>query len=138
MTCRPDLSEYDLSQYDTYEEAMDSFEWSIPDEFNMGTALIDANAAERNRVAIFWDRQNGPNETWTYWQLMRRTNQFSNMISEFGIDTGDVVGVCLPERPETIVSHTGTWKSGAVSLHCPLFSATTDSNTGWLTPTVNS
>ena len=66
MTSELDLSEYDLSQYDTYEEAVDSFEWSIPEELNMGTALIDANAATRGRVAIFWDRWDGTNETRTY------------------------------------------------------------------------
>lgn len=120
MTSELDLSAYDLSKYDSYEEAMDSFEWSIPDRFNMGTSMIDANAEQRGQVAIFWDRQEGAEETWTFSQLMRRSNQLSNALSEFGIKKGDVVGVCLPVRPESVLSYAGIWKRGAVSLPLPV------------------
>ncbi|WP_254525754.1 acyl-CoA synthetase [Natrinema caseinilyticum] len=115
-----DLSAYDLAQYESYSEAVEEFEWKIPNTFNLGRAIIDRNAQKRGRVALFWDNQKGADEIWTFWQLRQRTNQFCNALSEVGIERGDVVGICLPERPETVISHTGTWKYGAVSLPLPV------------------
>jgi acetyl-CoA synthetase len=114
------LSAYDLSKYDSYAQAVAEFEWEIPEAFNLGAAIVDDNADDRGRVAMFWDNREGPDETWTFWQLRQRTNQFRNALSEIGIERGEIVGICLPERPETVIGHTGTWKHGAVSLPLPV------------------
>lgn len=120
MADKMDLSAYDLSKYNSYSRAVEAFEWEIPASFNLGAAIVDDHASDRGRVALFWDNQHGPNETWTFWQLQQRTNQFCNALSEIGVERGEVIGICLPERPETVIGHTGTWKYGAISLPLPV------------------
>ncbi|XGI83748.1 AMP-binding protein [Halorutilales archaeon Cl-col2-1] len=110
------LEGMDLSGVESYEEAREEFEWEIPDKFNMGTAAIDQHADDRGRVAHFWENKYGENETWTFWQFQKRANQYGNALDDLGITQDDVVAVHVPQQPETIIAHTGTWRYGAISL----------------------
>jgi acetyl-CoA synthetase len=114
-----DLSQFDLTGVSSYKEAEERIEWELPKYFNMGTAIIDRHADDRGRVAVFWENVDGPNETWTFWQLRRRCNQFGNMLRDLGIKSGDVVGIHVPQSPETIIAHAGLWRAGSVSIPLP-------------------
>jgi len=60
----------------------------------------------------------------TFRELDKYTNQFANMLIENGFKKGDVVGICLPNTPEYIISLLGTLKAGCiVSGVSPLLSA---------------
>jgi acetyl-CoA synthetase len=114
-----DLPQFDLTGVTSYEEADERIEWDLPERFNMGTAIVDKHVEDRGRVALFWENVDGPNETWTFWQLRNRCNQFGNMLRDLGIDTGDVVGVHVPQSPEAIVANAGLWRAGSVSMPLP-------------------
>jgi acetyl-CoA synthetase len=114
-----EFPQFDLSGVSSYEEAHERVEWDLPDTFNMGTAIIDRHADERGKVALFWHDEEGPDETWTYWQFRQRCNQFGNLLRERGFEQGDIVGVHLPQTPEAIVGHAGLWRAGSVSIPLP-------------------
>jgi acetyl-CoA synthetase len=114
-----DLPQFDLTGVSSYEEAHESLEWDLPENFNMGTAVIDRHAGDRGRVALFWENVDGANETWTFWELRKRCNQFGNLVRDLGIKTGDVVGVHVPQSPETVIAHAGLWRAGSVSIPLP-------------------
>jgi acetyl-CoA synthetase len=111
--------EIDLSQYDTYDEAYEEFEWEIPETFNMADAICGrwAGAEDgKRRVALFYEDENGARETYTFWQVQRIANRVSNLLGDAGVERGSRVGIVLPQRPETLFANIGILQRGAVSV----------------------
>jgi acetyl-CoA synthetase len=113
------FEQFDLSGVSSYEEAEKRISWELPDTFNMGSALVDRHADQRDRVAVFWENVDGPNESWTFWELHQQCNRFGNALHNIATDEEMVVGVFMPQRPETIVAHAGTWRAGGTSVPLP-------------------
>lgn len=60
----------------------------------------------------------------TFKELDNYANQFANMLIENGFKKGDVVGICLPNTPEYMITVMGTLRAGCiVSGVSPLLSA---------------
>lgn len=111
--------EIDLSQYDTYDEAYEGFEWDIPETFNMAEALCGRWADRddgKRRVALFYEDENGNQDTYTFWQVQRIANRVSNLLGDAGVERGSRVGIVLPQRPETLFANIGILQRGAVSV----------------------
>ncbi|MBV9405061.1 MAG: amino acid adenylation domain-containing protein [Acidobacteriaceae bacterium] len=53
------------------------------------------------------------NNTLTYRDLERRSNQFSNYLIEKGVEAGRVLGICLERSTDMLVALLGTLKAGA-------------------------
>ena len=117
--------EVDIRQYGSknYDELYNRFKWNIPENFNIGVAICDRHIKEKgNQVAIFYNDGLGNEERWTFNDLKNKSNQLANLLSELGIKKGDRIGVCLPSRPETIVSLISIYKLGGIALSMsPLF-----------------
>lgn len=111
--------ELDLGVYDTYGEAVSSFEWDVPDTFNIAEAVCGrwAKAIDgKRRVALFFEREDGEHETYTFWQIARGANRVSNALQDLGIEPGSRVGIVLPQRPETLLANLGILQLGAVAV----------------------
>ena len=111
--------EFDLSQYDTYDEACREFEWEIPDSFNIADHVCRRWAEKpdgKRRVALFFEHEDGNRETYTFWQMQREANRVSNMLRDAGLEKGTRVGIILPQRPETLIANLGTLQAGGVSV----------------------
>ncbi len=113
------LRQFDLTDASSYEEADERVSWDLPETFNMGQALVDRYADDRSRVAMYWENVDGPNETWTFWQFQQACNRFGNALAGRTQTDTPVVGVLMPQCPETIVAHAGCWRAGAVSVPLP-------------------
>jgi acetyl-CoA synthetase len=111
------LPEYHLydEQWDSWEEINETFEWNVPDNFNMAAYTCDRWAGEE-RVAIHFQDQSGNTEQYTYQELADTTDRLATYLSEQGINKGDRIGVYTPQRPETLMTHLAAWKLGAVSV----------------------
>jgi acetyl-CoA synthetase len=107
----------DLSTYDSYESAYEGFEWQIPDQFNVAEAVCgrwaDAPDAKR-RVALFYEGEDGSEETYTFWQVQREANRVSNALAGAGVERGTRVGVVLPQRPENLIANLGILQLGGI------------------------
>ncbi|MEF8778979.1 MAG: AMP-binding protein, partial [Natronomonas sp.] len=105
-----------LSQFDTYEEARDGFEWRIPDTYNVGTDVLTRHADDRGRVALFEETEDGDTEQHTFWQLERRSNELANALRNRGVEHGDRIAVVSPQRVETALVHVAGYKLGAIVM----------------------
>jgi len=99
---------------DRYREICDAFRWEVPARFNMGAACLRHSAA-RDRVALYWEDEDGAVSTLSYRELERGANRLANALAALGVARGDRVGIVLPQRPETAVAHLACYRMGAVA-----------------------
>lgn len=107
-----------MLQHDSNFEALkSSFQWSLPDTYNMAHAVSDAWAArDPQRLAIRHVLQSGQVEDWTHLELNRSANRFANALVGLGVERGDRVALLLPQGPATAIAHIATYKLGAVAV----------------------
>ncbi len=100
------------------------FEWFSGGKLNITESCLDENLKEnKNKVAFIWESEN-PEESsryFTYYDLYREVNKFSNALKELGVKKGDKVGIYLPMIPEVIIAMLACARIGAV--HSVVFSA---------------
>lgn len=118
MTQPPRLDRYHFyeQEWDGYDDLAESFEWELPDTFNVARYLCDRWATEKHRVAIFHRDESGEEQTYTFWQLYTKANQLANYLAEQGVERGDHVAITAPQKPETVIAHVASWKLGAVPV----------------------
>lgn len=107
-----------LERHATYEDTFDRFRWQVPERFNIGVACCDRHADGSGKPALIYEGENGLS-TLNFDELKRASNRLANMLGAHGIGPGERVGILLPQRPETAISHLGIYKLGAIAL--PLF-----------------
>lgn len=118
MTAARRLDAYHFyeTEWDDYDQLLESFEWEVPDRFNIAAYVCDRWATDKGRVALFAESESGGTETYTFWQLQNAMNRLANYLRERGVERGDRVGINAPQRPETVIAHVACWKLGAVSV----------------------
>jgi acetyl-CoA synthetase len=114
----PDVEAYTFYQDEikSYDRLRAQFEWEVPERFNIAAYACDRWAEDKSKVALFGSDSHGNRTTHTYWELRRITNQLANYLTSQGIESGDRVGINLPQKPETAIAHLAVWKAGAVSV----------------------
>jgi len=103
----------------TYEEVYHSFQWQIPEYYNIGVDICDKWAERGNRLALIYEKQNGRVARYTFRDLKDLSNRLANALQAAKIGSGDRLGILLPQCPETALSHIAVYKVGAVAI--PLF-----------------
>jgi len=101
-----------------YEQVYRSFRWAVPGHFNFGSDVIDRLAADRGRVALYWEDESGRTARYTFWDFSRQSNRFANALRGLGVRAGDAVMLVLPRVPEWFVAFVGTLKAGALVIPC--------------------
>jgi acetyl-CoA synthetase len=101
-----------------YRTLYNQFQWQIPASYNIGVDICDKWADDPHRPALIYDDA-GQTQTYTFRDLKARSNRLANGLRALGIGVGDRVGILLPQRPETAISHISIYKLGAVAI--PLF-----------------
>ncbi len=109
-----------LELKDSYEELYASFEWDIPEFFNIAYAVCDKWAEQDpNRLALIHKAKDDSVEEISFAALRELSNQTAHLFNAFGLTKGDRVGIFLPQAPETAYSHIAAYKLGAIAV--PLF-----------------
>jgi len=108
-----------LKPGNSYEKVYSSFRWNIPEYYNIGVDICDKHAHQRYRLALVYENEKGVIEKYTFWELKRFSNQFANALKASGLNTGDRVGILLPQCPEAAIAHIATYKIGGIAI--PLF-----------------
>ncbi|MFC6835223.1 acyl-CoA synthetase [Halomarina ordinaria] len=101
--------------YDTYDDARDSFAWDLPDDYNAAHDLVRKHE-DGSRIALYQGYPDGRRETYTFADLDRLSNRLAHGLRDLGVERGDRVAVVLSQRPENVLTHLACWKLGAVSL----------------------
>jgi acetyl-CoA synthetase len=102
-----------------YRTLFNQFQWQIPASYNIGVDICDKWADNPHRPALIYDDDAGQTQTYTFRDLKARSNRLANGLRALGIGVGDRVGILLPQRPETAISHISIYKLGAIAI--PLF-----------------
>jgi acetyl-CoA synthetase len=103
----------------TYEDVYNSFQWQIPEFYNIGVDICDKWADGGKRLALIYEDENGRAARYTFRDLKNLSNKLANGLQAANIGVGDRLGILLPQCPETALSHIATYKVGAVAI--PLF-----------------
>ncbi|MEO1693864.1 MAG: acyl-CoA synthetase [Pseudomonadota bacterium] len=104
----------------TYEHAVATFDWRLPQQLNIAHLISDRHAAAASDApALIYEQADGAVRTWSHGEINAAASRFANSLAMLGIGRGDVVGVHLPQSPETLIAHIAILKRGAIVL--PLF-----------------
>lgn len=109
----------------TFDQVRSSFQWQIPEYYNIGVDVCDRWAdLEPARLAVIDVEPGGSSRRYSFADLKTMSNRLANALSVRGVgrrpnEIGDRVGVFLPQRIETAVAHIALAKMGCVSI--PLF-----------------
>ena len=108
-----------LKPFKDYRKLCDTFRWAVPPHYNIGVDICDKWAHQSDRLALIYEDDAGDVRQYTFRDLKKRSNRLANGLKALGIGAGDRVGILLPQRPETAISHISLYKLGAVAI--PLF-----------------
>ncbi len=100
----------------SYEEIYARFRWTVPVMYNIAVDVCDRHARDRTRLAMIYESPDGEVSEHTFAEFQARSNQFAHVLAALGVRREDRVGIVLPQRPETAVSHLAVYKLGAVAL----------------------
>jgi acetyl-CoA synthetase len=103
----------------TYRDVYQSFEWKIPEYYNIGVDICDKHAQHKDRLALIYVHQDDREDRYTFGELKRLSNQFANTLKAFGMTTGDRLGIYLSQSVEAAIAHIATYKAGGIAI--PLF-----------------
>lgn len=100
-----------------YEKTYREFKWEIPEYYNFGFDGIDRWAEDRTKLALISVDDTGIHAVrHTFYDLMRLSNQFANVLLKIGIKKGDRVLLMLPRIPEWYVAMMGMIKLGVIPM----------------------
>src|SRR3970040_2854088 len=102
-----------------YENHCRSWKREIPTYFNIGRDCTDRHAKSEshgNKIALYWESEEGENKEFKFAELSSLTNQIGNALLSLGFQKGDRLLIRLPNLPEFPLVFLGAIKSGAVPI----------------------
>lgn len=106
----------------SYEEALRSFRWHIPENYNIGIDVVDKHTlpgADSNRTALITELENGDVGRYSFADIKRLSDCLANAMRGLGVQKGDRVAILLQQSLETALAHVAAYKLGAIAV--PLF-----------------
>ncbi len=100
----------------SYADACARHRWQIPQDYNVAADCLDRHRANPDKIALYYEDDDGPKGAYTFGQLIEASNRAANALRGIGIGRGDVVAVNLPQRPETAILHMALYRLGAIAL----------------------
>lgn len=105
----------------SWDEVIKTFDWDANHNFNIAHECCDRWADDPNRIAIYWEDEEGHTDIWTYRRLKEESNRLANAFRSLGVKKGDRVAGLLGKDMELILTVIATWKIGAI--YVPMFTA---------------
>lgn len=109
-----------LTPTNSYHALCRDFRWTIPERFNIATAVCDRFADGSGRLALIECRDGADVASYSFDDLKQRSNRLANLLKANGLRAGDRLAILLGQRIETLLAHLAAWKIGAITV--PLFS----------------
>jgi len=118
LKAKPNLENYEKTYRTfTWEEGKKELEWFKEGKINAAFNAIDKNSTgfRKNKVALYWESEEGEKKKFTFQELANLSNQFANFLKSLGVESGDRVFFFLPRVPELYYGFLGTLKRGAIA-----------------------
>ncbi|WP_276281748.1 acyl-CoA synthetase [Halorussus caseinilyticus] len=101
-----------------YERERETFEWDIPDDYNVPAVVEDHAESFGDRLAVrFRDDEGGEAER-TYAEIRDDANRFANALADLGVGEGDRVMHLFPRHPDAFAIQVGALARGALLVPC--------------------
>ena len=101
----------------SYDRALAEFTWpDVGTTFNWAHDWFDAFATGNHRPALVIVEEDGSRHSWTFDEMVRRSDQVANLLAQHGIRRGDSVIVMLGNQVELWDSMLAVMKLGAVIM----------------------
>jgi acetyl-CoA synthetase len=110
------LKQHTVKEAKSLKQAQQRHQWSIPPHYNVAVDCLDRHVDLRDQVALYYEDESGHHERYTFGEVATLSRRFANALRGLGIDSGDVVGVHLPQRPETAIAHIAFYRLGVIGL----------------------
>ncbi len=92
------------------------------DKMNIIESCLDRHALQNpKKLALSFENEMGEIKTYSYAELEKEINKFSNLLNKLKIKSGSRIFIFLPKLPEMYVSILGAIKHGSIAV--PLFEA---------------
>lgn len=90
--------------------------WFEDGELNVCYNALDRHVLEGKgeRVAFFFEGENGDTRTYTYSQLLTEVKKTANAFANLGLVSGDRVAIYMPMVPEAVIAMLATARIGAI------------------------
>lgn len=102
-------------EWSSYEQLRSSFEWRVPDRFNIATYIADQWAGT-DRLALLAVDEDGGDRRYTFEELDRAAARLANALGADGVSRGDRIAVSGRQHPSVAIAHLAAWKRGAVTV----------------------
>ena len=99
----------------TLEGGFPDFTWFKGGRSNVSLNCVDRHArTQPDKVAIYWEREDGASEAWTYAQLLDAVARFASVLKGLGVQKGDRVAVYMSNIPEAFIACHACYRLGAI------------------------
>ena len=90
--------------------------WFEDGELNVSYNTLDRHVLEGrgDRIAIYFEGENGDTATYTYAQLLTEVKKAANAFASLGLSSGDRVAIYMPMVPEAVIAMLATVRLGAI------------------------
>lgn len=90
--------------------------WFADGSINVAYNCLDRHviAGNGDRVALYWEGENGDTARITYAELTAEVKKAANLLTSLGIKQGDRVAIYLPVIPEAVIAMLAVARIGAV------------------------
>ena len=99
-----------------FDEICRNFKWRVPQKLNLAEYLCEKHGAGSSKVALYFEDEQGAQRRATFGELIRGSSKFANLLKAHGAKPGDRVCMILSQKLETVISHLGIYKLGAIAL----------------------
>ena len=109
----------ELEWFSTWERTVEGgfphFRYFVGGRSNVSLNCVDRHARKTpDKVAFYWEREDGAREAWTYSQLLDSVSRFASVLKNLGVRKGDRVGVYMANIPEAFVACHACYRIGAI------------------------
>ena len=118
LTFPPNLTDYEstyrIFNLKRYESELT---WFPDHKINAAYNAITRHALgdRKNKIALYWQDENGQKTKYTFAELNNLSNQFGNVLKKLKIQPGERVFIFLPRVPELYLAFLGILKIGVVA-----------------------
>jgi len=85
------------------------FKWFTNGKTNIAYNCLDVHCKtfRRNKIALFWEGENGDLRSFSYFALRRESCRFANVLKSLGVNKGDRVTIYMGRIPEVVIAMLG-------------------------------
>lgn len=101
----------------SWKKYYQELDWFEKGRINAAYNAVTRHALSTNKdkVALYWENQDGKKRKITFAELEKESNKFANVLTKLGIKKGERVFIFLPRIVETYIAFLGILKTGAIA-----------------------